>query len=574
MLSTDGYVKILDFGIARATFASALERRRLRGKPRYMAPEQTLGEPPTAASDVFALGIIAWELFTGLPLYRGTDLKSILEAVRRTDPPRIDRMNPQVPTEIVDAVATALAPRAAARAARRRTSRAACARTAMAAGARRSRRGSATSSARPSSAAIPWQPEVTSISVPGPGDAGGADDDHEPALAMRSVTRSLSDVSAPHAAPLSAPIAVPPRASDPGAEAPTERATPRPTLLGSMVRARAETAGAPTERFVRVDRAPVDRADTAEPTATAIGTLELERGGRAPGGPAGRFSPGGVIPRTDVSAATGVMRRFAPDGIIPRTEVTTTAADGIPRRIAEPTVSLGEPVTHDPSATVPYERASFDVLALGPSLRPSALQLDEEITTHGMAPPPVGPEDTSYDELDVDPSIDDDPAALAARARRFDEPIDDDLGAMASGLPAERRRTVVVAGVLAGAPPDVLRTVTRSLGELAYQRGGVVLELDDDALARRVRPRGRRRGRRRGRDGLGARCRRDGARRRRRRRGRPRAADRRAHRRAGAGRARGGSAAGPAAGRDRRGAGRSRARRRPIGRCSSAAPAG
>ncbi|HEY5945230.1 MAG TPA: serine/threonine-protein kinase, partial [Kofleriaceae bacterium] len=59
MLSADGYVKILDFGIARATFSSALERRRLRGKPRYMAPEQTFGEPPTAAADVFALGIIA-----------------------------------------------------------------------------------------------------------------------------------------------------------------------------------------------------------------------------------------------------------------------------------------------------------------------------------------------------------------------------------------------------------------------------------------------------------------------------------------------------------------------------------
>ncbi|HWU85802.1 MAG TPA: serine/threonine-protein kinase, partial [Kofleriaceae bacterium] len=108
MLSTDGYVKILDFGIARATFASALERRRLRGKPRYMAPEQTLGEPPTAASDVFALGIIAWELFTGLPLYRGPDLRSILEAVRHTDPPRLDRVNPRVPPEIVDGVATAL----------------------------------------------------------------------------------------------------------------------------------------------------------------------------------------------------------------------------------------------------------------------------------------------------------------------------------------------------------------------------------------------------------------------------------------------------------------------------------
>src|SRR4051794_3243228 len=108
MLSTDGYVKILDFGIARATFASALERRRLRGKPRYMAPEQTLGEPATAAADVFALGIIAWELFTGLPLFRGNDIKAILEAVRKTDPKRIDHLNPQVPKEVADAIATAL----------------------------------------------------------------------------------------------------------------------------------------------------------------------------------------------------------------------------------------------------------------------------------------------------------------------------------------------------------------------------------------------------------------------------------------------------------------------------------
>src|SRR5262245_19779598 len=108
MLSTEGYVKILDFGISRATFASALERRRLRGKPRYMAPEQTYGDAPTAASDVFALGIIAWELFTGLPLFRGGDVKSILEAVRRTNPPRVDRMNPAVPKEIVDAIAIAL----------------------------------------------------------------------------------------------------------------------------------------------------------------------------------------------------------------------------------------------------------------------------------------------------------------------------------------------------------------------------------------------------------------------------------------------------------------------------------
>src|SRR5580692_11714812 len=108
MLSNDGYVKILDFGIARASFASALERKRLRGKPRYMAPEQTYGEPPTPASDTFALAIIGGELLTGLPLYRGPDLKAILHAVRKSDPPRTDSINADVPAALADAVARAL----------------------------------------------------------------------------------------------------------------------------------------------------------------------------------------------------------------------------------------------------------------------------------------------------------------------------------------------------------------------------------------------------------------------------------------------------------------------------------
>src|SRR5690349_11178616 len=100
MLSSEGYVKILDFGVARASFASAVERRRLRGKPRYMAPEQTRGEAPTAATDVFALAIIAWELYAGRALFTGNDLREILAAVRRADVPRLDRINPEVPAEV------------------------------------------------------------------------------------------------------------------------------------------------------------------------------------------------------------------------------------------------------------------------------------------------------------------------------------------------------------------------------------------------------------------------------------------------------------------------------------------
>lgn len=110
MMSFEGQVKVLDFGVARAHFSAAQDTRRLRGKPRYMAPEQTRGDRPTPATDVFALGIIAWELLTGLPLFRGRDLHAILAAVRRADAPQVDRINPDVPAVVAETVARALEP--------------------------------------------------------------------------------------------------------------------------------------------------------------------------------------------------------------------------------------------------------------------------------------------------------------------------------------------------------------------------------------------------------------------------------------------------------------------------------
>ena len=429
MLSTDGYVKILDFGIARASFSSALERRRLRGKPRYMAPEQTLGEPPTAAADVFALGIIAWELFTGLPLYRGPDLKSILEAVRRTVPPPIDQLNPNVPSEIVKAVATALSREPSARGAVSDLA-AACARTAMAAGARRLAQWLADLEQRPSLAELPWQAEETSVSVP-------ATAAPEAPPSRPSITALLANVPSPVA--------------DFGAGTPSF----------SLDQALGADLG-------NLDGEPVELPQRREVPSFLPDSERFERGERD----ATVTNPS--LQRFDAGASGAHIRYDTSTGVavVPRIDPTISLTD---MRYADPTSTQvrtpGVARLSEPPATERYPRPSYESLGIGAS--PSAPRFDDEVTHHG----------TSYDQLELEPEPVVSDAELPRRSDGIgDEPIDDDLGAMTMGLPAERRRTVVVAGLLSGAQADVLRPVTRTLGELAYQRGGVVMGLDDEAL--------------------------------------------------------------------------------------------
>ena len=71
MLRPDGYVKVLDFGLARQAGASRADDELTAGTIGYMSPEEVLQRPITAASDIFSLGIVLYELASGTNPFRG-----------------------------------------------------------------------------------------------------------------------------------------------------------------------------------------------------------------------------------------------------------------------------------------------------------------------------------------------------------------------------------------------------------------------------------------------------------------------------------------------------------------------
>jgi hypothetical protein len=72
LMTDEGRVKIADFGIARAANGMAITRAgTMVGTATYVAPEQVQGQPATSASDVYSLGIVAYECLSGTPPFRG-----------------------------------------------------------------------------------------------------------------------------------------------------------------------------------------------------------------------------------------------------------------------------------------------------------------------------------------------------------------------------------------------------------------------------------------------------------------------------------------------------------------------
>jgi hypothetical protein len=89
----DGRLKIVDFGIARITDPVTASRASLTmtgthlGTPGYMAPEQLRGRPADARVDIFAFGVMAYELATGAHPFGGSDPAALLERLLSDNPP-------------------------------------------------------------------------------------------------------------------------------------------------------------------------------------------------------------------------------------------------------------------------------------------------------------------------------------------------------------------------------------------------------------------------------------------------------------------------------------------------------
>jgi eukaryotic-like serine/threonine-protein kinase len=87
LCSYEGEVKIIDFGIAKAANRSQKTQAGiLKGKFGYMSPEQVRGLPIDRRSDIFALGVILYEMLTGEKLFVGESDFSTLEKVRNSQP--------------------------------------------------------------------------------------------------------------------------------------------------------------------------------------------------------------------------------------------------------------------------------------------------------------------------------------------------------------------------------------------------------------------------------------------------------------------------------------------------------
>jgi eukaryotic-like serine/threonine-protein kinase len=109
MLQPDGNVKVTDFGTAMSLSGETTQMLGLMGSPYYMSPEQVREEPLTYKSDMFALGVVTYELLTGARPFEAESEFSVMYKIGTEDPTPPSVLRPDLPKELDQVVLRALA---------------------------------------------------------------------------------------------------------------------------------------------------------------------------------------------------------------------------------------------------------------------------------------------------------------------------------------------------------------------------------------------------------------------------------------------------------------------------------
>lgn len=116
LVPREGPVKVTDFGIAKATGGADFTRTgTVVGTARYLAPEQVRGHPTDARTDVYALGLVLYEMLAGRPAYHGDTEMATALARLAGPPPPLAQLRPDVPAALASVLEAALQPEPAQR---------------------------------------------------------------------------------------------------------------------------------------------------------------------------------------------------------------------------------------------------------------------------------------------------------------------------------------------------------------------------------------------------------------------------------------------------------------------------
>ena len=108
-ISFDGRIILGDFGVAHIKAYGANDTAVAIGKLGYLSPEMAVGQEIDHRSDLFAVGVILWELLTGGRLYHGADEKTVMQAIADAQAPPITKIRAGLAPELEDVVLKSLA---------------------------------------------------------------------------------------------------------------------------------------------------------------------------------------------------------------------------------------------------------------------------------------------------------------------------------------------------------------------------------------------------------------------------------------------------------------------------------